>query len=258
MASFPDHFSSVAAEYATSRPTYPLELLSWIAAQCSEHYLAWDCATGSGQTAVALADFFDVVIASDASDEQIAHARAAHNVRYRCFPAEQADLSDQSVDLITVAQAFHWFDLEAFIAEAYRVLRPTGLIAVWSYGRNVVDDSGELTGIIDDFHDRLLEPFWPAERRHVLNGYADLPFPFTELEVPQFTMRTRWTLGQLLDYFGTWSAVVRYRRARGIDPREEIAPMLARHWGAPDRIRPISWPLTVRAGHPRPASITGS
>ena len=80
--------------------------------------LAWDVATGSGQAAVELAARFDRVVATDASAAQLASAEARPNVTYLHEPAERSSLDDASADLVTVAQALHWFDHRAFFAEA--------------------------------------------------------------------------------------------------------------------------------------------
>ncbi len=216
------------------------------------HDLAWDCATGSGQAAVGLAPHFARVVASDGSAEQLEHAMPTSNVEYRCFPAEAADLDASSVDLVTVAQALHWFDTDRFYDEVRRVLRPAGVIAAWTYGRSAVADAPDITAITDEFHDRIVGPYWPPGREHVDSGYVDLPFPFARIDAPTFAIRAHWTLAQLLDYFGTWSSVVRYRTDRGTDPRDVIAPALTAAWGDPSQAREIVWPLTILAGRVSP------
>ena len=248
---FSDHFSGVAAQYAASRPGYPPELFDWLESLTSGHALAWDCGTGSGQTAVRLAEHFDRVVASDASEQQLAHAVRVSNVDYRCFAAEEADLLDDSVDLITVAQALHWFDLDRFYGEVRRVGRSSGVIAVWTYGRNFVDDAPEVTAIIENFHDEIVGPYWPAGREHVDSNYTDLPFPFERVDAPAFVMEAQWTLDDLLAYLGTWSSSARFAAATGSDPRELIAVPLAAAWGSPERKRRVVWPLTVLAGRIR-------
>ena len=115
---FKDHFSSHADQYARSRPTYPAELFDYLMSLTSLRGLAWDCATGSGQAAVALAGHFAQVVATDASAAQIANAAAHPNVAYLVATAENSGLSNESVDVITVAQALHWFDFSAFFNEA--------------------------------------------------------------------------------------------------------------------------------------------
>ena len=131
---FKDHFSGHAAAYARARPTYPDALFDWLAAQCAGHALAWDAGCGNGQASIALASRFDRVHASDPSATQVAAAPTHPRVAWHVEPAEQCSLPDASADLVTVAQAYHWFDYERFAAEATRVLRPGGVVAVWAYG----------------------------------------------------------------------------------------------------------------------------
>ncbi|MGE0080037.1 MAG: class I SAM-dependent methyltransferase [Thiohalomonadaceae bacterium] len=248
--SFKDHFSALAAGYASFRPRYPDTLYAWLAQQAPGRALAWDCATGSGQAAVGLAAHFARVVATDASAGQIANAHRHARVDYAVAPAEDSGLAAHSVDLVTVAQALHWFDLERFYAEARRVLCPDGLLAVWTYNlfRTDIDAADAL---VDHLYGEVLGPWWPCERRLVENGYRDLPFPFVEITAPAFEMRTEWDLAHLLGYLRTWSAVKRYREACGVDPVAAIADALAAALGARERLS-VRWPLAVRVGHSTP------
>lgn len=247
-AAFVDHFAGVATHYASHRPSYPEELFVWLASQLTERHLAWDCATGSGQAALALAGHFDEVLATDASSSQLAAATPCPNVEYRVAPADASGLAAQSVDLVTVAQALHWFELGPFYAEVQRVLKPGGLLAVWTYGVFRLDggDAGPLQQLLDRFYWQTVGPYWPAERRHVENGYAELPFPFDELVVPPFSMQVHWTLDDLAGYLRSWSATSRYRELVGVDPVAELSELLAPLWGAAPRR--LSWPLSLKVG----------
>lgn len=175
MSGFKDHFSANPAGYADFRPRYPEVLFDWLVDQCVGHGLAWDCATGSGQAAVALAGRFERVIGSDASTAQIAHAQAHPGVEYRVAPAEASGLQAASVDLLTVAQAAHWFDLDAFYGEARRVLKPGGVIALWGYEKLRLEPA--LARVVGRFYHDELDGFWPPERALVESGYRDLAFP---------------------------------------------------------------------------------
>ncbi|MFQ5609299.1 MAG: class I SAM-dependent methyltransferase [Woeseiaceae bacterium] len=145
---FKDHFSERSGDYALYRPTYPAALFEFLTRTCSNRGLAWDCATGNGQAALSLAPFFREVVASDASERQIASAIPAANVVYRTAPAEMSGLGDRSVALITVAQALHWFDQARFFAEAKRVLADNGVLAVWGYALCDVNDACEMPGVM--------------------------------------------------------------------------------------------------------------
>ena len=243
---FKDHFSGHAAAYAQARPTYPPELFAWLARQCAGHDLAWDAGCGNGQASHALAEHFAHVHATDPSATQISAAPAHARVAFRVEPAEQCSLADASADLVTVAQAYHWFDHARFGAEARRVLRPGGGIALWTYGGTSVDAA--VDAVFARLYDDTLGPYWPPERRHVENGYRDLPFPFAEEPVPTFAMRLDWTLAQYLAYLASWSASARYRTATGRDAVADAAADFGAAWGDPGQARPVRWPLAMRFG----------
>jgi ubiquinone/menaquinone biosynthesis C-methylase UbiE len=244
-----DHFSRVAAAYATFRPHYPDELFITLAQFSPGRRRVWDCATGSGQAAIGLAATFDQVVASDASAAQIRQATAHPRVTYHVAAAEAPALATASVELITVAQALHWFDLDRFYREADRVLVPGGVLAVWTYARLLVD-GGPIDAVLDKFYIHTVGPYWPEERRLVETGYRDLPFPFEEISVTSPPMVASWTLSRMIGYVRTWSAVQRYVEAEGIDPVVALERQLARHWRDPELPRQIQWPLSVRAGRP--------
>lgn len=247
--SFKDHFSGHAELYSQYRPSYPPELYAFLAEQAPATALAWDCATGSGQAAVTLADHFDRVIATDASAEQVKSAAPHSSVDYRVAPAEASEIDDESVDLVTVAQALHWFDHDAFFQEVSRVLRSDGLIAVWSY--NLLRCTPEIDRLLYRYYSEIVGPFWPPERVHIENGYSDLPFPFERLPHPDFAMTTEWNMAQLMGYLATWSATRRYIDEHGSDPLLLIKQELAELWGEPERQRHIEWPLTLHLGRKR-------
>lgn len=244
---FQDLFSGVASRYATFRPHYPAALFDTLAARVARDALVWDCACGNGQAAVELARRFARVVATDASVEQIASAARLPNIDYRVALAEESPLATHSVGLVTVAQALHWFDLPRFYAEVKRVLQPGGLLAVWCYGINEIEDR-EVNRLVQEFYGGVLGPYWPRSRELVEAGYRTLPFPFEELPMPALQMEAHWTLEQLLGYFSTWSARTRYLAAQGQDPLVPFAADLARVWGDPHVPRTITWPLAIRLG----------
>jgi SAM-dependent methyltransferase len=250
---YADHFSKVAADYAARRPRYPPQLFRYLASLAPSHHLAWDCAAGTGQATIPLADWFERVVGTDASSAMVAQADPHPKVEYRVEPAERSGLPDRSVDLVTVAQALHWLQLDAFYAEVERVLVPGGVVAVWTYG--IIHVDGEpADGIVSRFYRDVVGPFWPAERRHVESGYRTLPFPFAELMPPAFAMQVQWTLAELLGYIGTWSATERYRQATGHDPMDQLGFELERAWGDPIARRTVTWALTLRIGETRGAT----
>ena len=228
------------------RPRYPDVLYEAILEATPSRSLAWDCATGNGQAAVDLARHVDRVIATDASEDQIAHAFPVPNVEYRVARAEASGLPDQSVPLTTVAQALHWLDHERFYREVRRVTVPGGVFAAWCYG---AASSGEaIGGLLREFQDGLMGPYWDPRRHWVDEGYETIPFPFPELPMPTFELRAEWSLSQLGGYLSSWSVVARYRQMRGVDPVPLILDRIVKHWGAPEETRAIVWPLSVRVG----------
>jgi|HubBroStandDraft_4_1064222.scaffolds.fasta_scaffold50130_3 SAM-dependent methyltransferase len=244
---FKDHFSRVAATYASFRPRYPPVLFDYLLQSCRRRELAWDCACGSGQATLDLAARFDAVLATDASAAQVAAAPPHPKVRYRVAPAEASGLEAASADIVTVAQALHWFELAPFYAEVDRVLRPHGVLAVWTYG--VMHVAGEhVDRRVQEFYWDTLEGYWPAERQLVESGYKTLPFVFAELTAPTFEMQEDWSLQQFIGYVRSWSATARYVERNAADPAAALEESLASLWGEPDELRRISWPLRVRIG----------
>ena len=246
MTTFKDHFSGHSNSYQQYRPTYPDELFQYLASLAPAQDFAWDCATGNGQAAVSLANYFSQVIATDASDKQIAHALPKSNVKYRVAKAENAPITGNSIDLITVAQALHWFDTESFFREALRVLKTKGVLAVWSY--RFLSISPELDNTVYYLYKDILDPYWPAERKLVDEGYAHIDFPFHRMSVPSFKMTANWNFSQLLGYLSTWSAVERYKAKQGSDPILIIKDKLQDLWGNPDTSKLIQWPLSMNVG----------
>jgi len=244
---FQDFFSSRAAMYTRFRPDYPAELIDFVASLAHGHRLAWDCGTGNGQAAVALAAHFDRVIATDASAAQIARARTHERVEYRVVRAETSGLADHTVDLVTVAQALHWFDRAAFFDEARRVLVSGGAITVWTYGDPTIDEPA-VDRLLQRFNHETMASYWPAERGVVGAAYAAMAFPFAEVPAPRYTLERTWTLGELGGYLRSWSAVTRYRTTHDDDPVAAFEAELARVWGDSERRHIVQWPITVRAG----------
>lgn len=221
-------------------------MFEFLARLAPEHELAWDCATGSGQAALPLADHFTHVIASDASAQQVANAEPHPRVEYRVAPAEQSGLESHSVDLVTVAQALHWFDVDAFNAEARRVLKPGGIIAVSCY--TFLSVAPEIDAIVNRFYLETVGPYWPPERTIIENGYRDLPFPFAPIPAPPFRIEVHWSLEQLTGYLRTWSATQKFIAAHGYDPVDSTEYALRNVWGEADAQRMVVWPLLLRVG----------
>lgn len=243
---FEDHFSGHSEKYAQSRPRYPDEVYAYLASIAPGRSLAWDCGTGSGQAAIGLAKHFDNIYATDASAEQISHAYPYENVEYHAEPAEHVSLRDSSVDLVTVAVAIHWFNLDEFYREVKRVLKPDGILAAWTY--NSVEISPEIDSLVWHYYRDIVGPYWPERIHYIEERYETLPFPFEEIFPPSFNMKIRWNLIQLAGFLDSWSATQRYKAQKGQHPLELIWDKLVAAWGDEKQTRLVRWPLHFRIG----------
>jgi hypothetical protein len=244
---FKDNFSIQSKEYSFSRPTYPDALFRFLAEITPNHELAWDCATGNGQAAIELCKYFDKVIASDASEKQIQNKFERQNILYDTFPAEKASISDNSVDLITIAQGLHWFNFEQFYSEVRRVSKKGAIIAAWSYAMHKI--TPEIDKITDrlDFGGDILGDYWAKEIRYVQEDYATIPFPFEEITAPKFIISTEWNLDQLLNYLNTWSAIQKYRLEKNADPLILIKNAIKPFWKDIEK-KTVTWTINLKIG----------
>jgi ubiquinone/menaquinone biosynthesis C-methylase UbiE len=239
-----DRFSGHADLYAQYRIDYPADLYDFILTFTNSQQMAWDCATGNGQVAGSLAEIFDQVEATDISETQLILAVKKPNIHYQTSLAEQTPFADHTFDLITVAQALHWFDVNAFHQEVRRVAKPGAVIAEWGYG--LVQLGTDLDSVMLDFYRNRIGPYWDPQRTYIDTAYATLPFPFADAQRVKFTSRQTWSLKRFLNYLRTWSAVRQYIHENEEDPiiglGEELAPL----WG--DGERDVQFPIFLRVG----------
>ena len=198
-----------------------------------------------GQAAVGLASVFDRVIATDASKTQIANAQSRESIDYRVAPAENSGIQSETVDLIMVAQALHWFDLDRFYAETRRVLKNNGVVATWAYNLLNVEPGIDL--VVNRYYHEVVGPFWPPARK-LVEQFGDLPFPFHEVNAPKFEMTAQWNLDHLLGYLQTWSSTQRFIAAHASNPLEQIIDELRAAWGDSQQARNVTWSLVLRIG----------
>ena len=239
-------FAAEAAQYAHLRPTYPDGLFDFLSTIVPSRGVAWDCATGNGQAATHLASYFERVIATDESAEMLAQAPRDPRIEYRVSEAEDSGIEAHSVDLVTVASAIHWFDLNKFYVEIRRVVKPGGVIAVWTYytpkfGNNI-------DAIIERLAHDVLKDYWDERVHYVVDEFHDLPFPFEPIEAPAFRTDMRWDMEDLLSYFETWSSSVKYREDKDARPTDLIRSDLAQVWGDPKQKQDLHFPLYMRLG----------
>ena len=241
-----DNFSNHAAVYAAFRPVYPVELYDFLLSLVPERNRAWDCGCGNGQVAGVLSDYFNQVDATDISQKQLDHAIKKPNINYQLAPAEKVDIAPASIDLVTVAQAIHWFNLDAFYKEVHRVCKPGSVIAAWCYSLLTIND--QLDQVIQHLYaDTLGDKYWDAERRLVEEQYQTIPFPFEEIDAPKFSIRVSWTFEHLIGYLNSWSAVQHYIRDNNENPVEKIATELRDGWGHTEN-QEVVFPLFSRVG----------
>ena len=240
-----DYFSKQAEVYAAFRPAYPEALYQFLFSHLKAKDVAWDCATGNGQVAQRLATHFARVYATDISAEQLSHAYRADNISYSVAPAEKTDFAADQFDLITVAQALHWFDLPRFYDEARRTANARALLAVWGYSLLKVDPL--VDPLFEDFYYNKIGHYWDPARRLVENSYAGVAFPFEEIKCPDFYIRVHWSLDQFCGYVSSWSATQKYIRERGTDPVNDLRDTLRPAWTGQET-KLVTFPVFMRLG----------
>lgn len=246
MESYNDHFSKQSDIYQKYRPTYPAKLFEYLSSLTKEHRLVWDCGTGNGQAAIGLAKHYNQIYATDLSKQQLQNASPHKRIKYKVEKAEHSSLDNSSVDLVTVAQALHWFNFNTFYPEVNRVLKPNGVFAAWTYGGPMI--SKEVDTLVRHFHNKVLDGYWHEKNQLVNEEYANIPFPFEKLETPNFTNSKKLNLDDLLGLLKSWSAVQRYIDQNGENPVDELEPKLHQVWGNPQKTYLTTWNITLRAG----------
>ena len=234
-------FSANSPDYERFRPDYPGALYDYIFGYVKNFDHAWDCATGNGQAAKFLAAVFKQVAASDISSAQLANAYQSANIRYHQSSAESSPFGNNQFDLVAVAQAFHWFNFEQFFREVKRVLKPAGVLAVWTY--DLLKVNAAINVIIDDFYHNIVGPYWEDERKHVDRQYRDVRFPFSHVQTKRFSIQKEWSLQNLVGYLQTWSSVDKYQKHHRENPVQSLEERLAQFWTG--GVCKIEFPLTV-------------
>lgn len=240
-----DNFSRQAKLYQRFRPHYPAELYEFLFSQANNFDQAWDCGTGNGQVALQLAHKFNKVYASDISRKQLAQAERKENIEYLQARAEEAPIPDNSTDLITVAQAIHWFDFEAFYQEVRRVAKPAALLAVWGYG--LIRISPEVDPFLQNLYSGVLGPYWDAERKWIDEHYQTIPFPFDEVSCPEFFICNQWTRQEFIGYLSSWSSLQHYIKKQNNSPLPQFEEAIAPYWKSGEK-KDVNFPVFMRLG----------
>ncbi|KTC74702.1 biotin biosynthesis protein BioC [Legionella birminghamensis] len=243
-----NHFDSNSEQYREYRPQYPDSLYTFLLEKTPQHNTVWDCATGNGQAALPWINRFKHIIATDISQSQLDQAFQSAAIEYRCCPAENSGIDAHSVDLITVAQALHWFNFDLFYEEVRRVAKPSAIFAAWCYSLGQINCNLDI--IIKNLYENILgERYWAWQRKFIDEHYASIPFPFKKIETPLFFIEKEFDLAGFKGYLNTWSAVKEYQLKNKTNPVELISDELTLAWGAPDQIRLMQWPVSLLAGH---------
>lgn len=240
-----DYFSAVAENYAQFRPSYPTELVNFLAEHSPDCGRVWDAGAGSGQLSVKLTQQFKHVVATDLSHTQLQQATPHPSITYFCAKSEQSGLKNRSVDLAVCAQAAHWFDLPAYYAEVKRVLKPGGLLALICYYR--ISGEPEVTAVIDELYGPILRDDWPPGREAVDSRYQDIYFPFTVIDTPVFSIDVQWTRNQLMGYLLSWSATKRYEAAGKGSIHAWLVQQLVPCWPNENQVKAFYFPIYMRA-----------
>lgn len=242
-----DRFSTQANLYAQFRPTYPQELYDFIFQYVDKFENAWDCATGNGQVARILAQKFQQVEATDISQKQLDNAFQASNIHYQISQAEKTPFADATFDLITVGQAIHWFNFEAFYQEIKRIAKPNALLAFWGYGTLLIEEYPTLNQDFQHFYQEQIGSYWDGERGHIDQKYTTIPFPFESIPTPEFSMQYFWNFDQLEGYLNTWSSVQRYIQQNGSNPVTEFIQRCREKY-TENLTFQVSFPIFLKAG----------
>ena len=241
-------FGGHAKLYASARPTYPIEIYEYLTSLCNEQNKVWDCATGTGQAALALSQYFKQVFATDISAQQVQAANQAENIEYSIAPAEESGFADESFDLVTVAQALHWFDYASFWPEVDRVLKPNGVFVAWGYDWTKINFDIDLQLNKNLFE--LLSKYWNPKAKILWGGYepGNVNFPYDLVQTPTFSIKLNWNFEQLFQYFLSWSATQAYINDNGSEAINNAKQQVEKVWGNPEATKLIHWPVHMLVG----------
>ena len=241
-----DLFSKQSDLYARYRPTYPKELYEYIFSFVKEKNTAWDCATGNGQAAVVLAEYFKKVIATDISAAQIEKATLKNNIEYLVCPAESTPFRENTFDLVTIAQAYHWIKWTDFKKEVTRVCKPGAIIAAWMYYDHTTGD-GKIDKAVKDFYNNVTRPYWDYERKYVEDKYSAVEFDYEVLPAKGFETTLKWQREDLVGYISSWSAIQKFIKENGHPPIPIIEEKIKKLW-LEGELKKVTFPIYLKLG----------
>ena len=199
-----------AQRYARARPYHHDLVIQRIAAQLDIQDrldCAFDIACGTGLSCIALKQIAEKIIGVDISAEMLAQADRNERIDYLFCPSEVLPLADQSFDLLTVSSAFHWFDRNAFLPEARRVLRPRGWLVIYNnlFFANLQGNAGFKSWITSTYLDRFPTP--PRNSRPLDDPSAKRA-GFQLVEDEKYSNVVFFDRKQLIDYLLTQTNVI--------------------------------------------------
>lgn len=209
--------------YSKYRPSYPQTLIERIIFYLKQKHngpynLAVDVGCGTGQATKLFSPYFTHINAYDVSENQIKQARLVQteaNISFNVSSSESLPLADESVDLITVATAAHWFDLEKFYTECKRVLKINGVLAIFTNLIPRIINKNEsleqtLTQLINNYN-HILQPYASDRMKYVMNRYKDINPTLEDVERDDsLYIDYMWTIDELIQYLRTYSCFQNY------------------------------------------------
>ena len=226
-------YDKQSESYDAFRPKYPNDLISKLASLALNKKVALDVGTGTGILAYPLSLVFDKIIAIDSSEKQlkIPQEKYSHISKMIFKIGDAHKLIDslehnEKVDLITVGQAFHWFDKDLFLSSCKSVLNTDGVVALCGYNMFKIINNSELQEVVDIFYNKV-KPYFKCNRTTLELEYQDIDFDGLKQEHFNYEYRKESELESLLNYLDTFSAYRLYKemfeKENGyIDPLEEL------------------------------------
>jgi ubiquinone/menaquinone biosynthesis C-methylase UbiE len=202
--------------YSQARPSYPIELVEKIIEFMKEKNvdsfdLAVDVGCGNGQATHLFSPYFKNTFGYDVSENQIKEAKKTSmddKISFYVSPSEKLPLKNDSVSLVTVAAAIHWFNLDKFYAECNRILRPNGVLAIFAYFLPTVTNTSKpdlLSKKIEDFL-KVLRPYFAKEIEIIEQRYKTVKPPFNEIQRDiLFKNELKWKIEHLIKFLETLS-----------------------------------------------------
>lgn len=242
-----DLFSKQAGMYNKYRPLYPKELYDEILGLTKNHYCCLDCGTGNGQVSRYMADHFKKVYATDISENQLKRAEKKQNIRYIKERAEVTSFQNNQFDLITIAQAVHWFDLKPFYQEVRRIAKNNAIIAIWGYG--LLKIGAPYDKLIKHFYHKTVGPYWNEQRKHIDSQYKSIDFPFEEIKLSRaYQIEQYMSLSELDGYFNSWSSVQNYLQSKKTNPVSGLVDELSNYWEDSRAVKKVRYPIFAKIG----------